>query len=193
MLLALAIAAPPQQAPTARATVAVVPAPGPVHWDGPRLSLECVVDGAAQAVTAGTAPTSALALRFGGVSSTAAGPFWGLDGTLLVSNQTAGTVDVGVTQVAALAELRGLGGARFRRGFVGVGGYGFGGVAGGPAATDTQVFDDVVTRVGLAWRVRGGAGVEVDLGPLLLRLEAGAGARTLNLEIFGSAGVGFRW
>jgi hypothetical protein len=192
MLLALAIGVPQAAAP-AHATVTVVPAPAPTRADGPRLSLEAVVDGAAQAVTAGTAPTSALALRFGGVNSSAAGLFWGLDGTLLVSNQTAGTVDVGVAQAAALVEGRGLGGARFRRGFVGVGGYGFAGGAGGIGATTTQVFDDVVTRVGPAWRVRTGVGVEVDFGPLLLRVEAGAGARNLSLEIFGTAGLGFRW
>jgi hypothetical protein len=198
VLLALAMGAPTETATVSsssspHAVVTAVPAPVPHTWDGPRLSLELVVDGAAQAVTASTAPTSALALRFGGVNSIAAGPFWGLDGTVLVSNQTAGTVDVGVAQIAGLVEARGLGGARFRRGFVGVGAFGFGGLAGGIGATATHVFDHVVTRVGPAWRARGGAGVEVDVGPLLLRVETGAGVRDLNLEIFGTAGLGFRW
>lgn len=193
MLLSLALSAVPAPSSTPHAVVTVEPGPAPLDVDGPQFSLEFVVDGAAQAVAASTAPTSALALRFGGVSSGGAGAFWGLDGTVLVSNQSAGTVNVGVAQLAGLLEARGLGGARFRRGFVGVGGYGFGGVAGGIGATTTQVFDDVATRLGPAWRVRGGAGVEVDVGPVLLRVETGAGARDLNLEIFGSAGIGFRW
>jgi hypothetical protein len=136
---------------------------------------------------------SSVALRCGGVNETGAGPFFGGDASLVIGNQSAGTVDVGVTQLPLLLEARGLGGARFRRGFIGVGGYGFVAGAGGVAATATHVFDDVITRTGPSWRLRAGAGVEVDVGPLLLRIETGGGARDLNPEVFGSAGLGFRW
>jgi hypothetical protein len=197
-LLALLVTTPgapavsTSSAPT-HATVTTMPAAPPHGWDGARWSLELVVDGAAQAVTAGTAPVSSVALRGGGVNESGAGPFFGGDASLVIGNQSAGTVDVSVTQVPLLLEARGLGGARFRRGFVGVGGYGFLAGAGGVAATATHAFDDVIMRTGPSWRLRAGAGVEVDVGPLLLRIETGAGARDLNPEVFGSAGLGFRW
>lgn len=195
VLLALATSAPTptpamQTTPT---VVTVVPSASNDTWTGARWSLEVVVDGAAHTVTAGTAPTSAVALRIGGVNSIDAGSFWGLDGSIIVSNQSAGTVDVSVTQLATLLEARGLVGVRFRRGFVGVGAYGFGGLAGGARATSTRVFDDVETRTGAAWRVRAGGGAEVDVGPLLLRIETGAGVRDLAVEVFGAGGIGFRW
>jgi len=188
VLVALILSIAAQTAPST--TSASTPPPSTA-----RASIELLSALSAQGTTSNvdTALTSWLGVRVGGVNTDQGGLFFGGDGTVSVGVENAGTADVAYGRVPALLEGRGLVGARLRRGFVGLGGYGYGGAGVGLGAATITVFDKIESRGFVTTTIRAGIGAETSLGPVMLRLETGAGVRDLRFEIHGSAALGVRW
>ena len=140
-----------------------------------------------------TSLTTWLGVRAGGVNTDQAGFFVGGDGALLVGVNSAGTGNINYTHFPALLEGRGLAGVRMRRGIVGLGGYGYGGAGIGGGLGTVAVFDTVDTRPFFTTTIRVGGGAETSMGPVMLRIETGAGVRDLRLEIHATVAVGLRF
>lgn len=134
-----------------------------------------------------------VGVRAGLLSPSAAGWFTGGDLALLVGSEGGGTSEVNVSRVPLLIEGRGLVGGRFRGGFVGLGGYGYGSLGIGGGATAITAFDDGRLRSFGTLATRIGLGTELSFGPIMLRLELGTGMRDLRFELHGATSLGLRF
>jgi hypothetical protein len=134
-----------------------------------------------------------VGVRGGVLSTSAAGWFTGGDLALLVGTESGGTSEVNVSRVPLLLEGRGLVGGRFRGGFVGLGGYGYGALGLGGGATAITAFDDGRVRPFGTLATRIGLGTELSFGLVMLRLELGTGMRDLRFELHGATSLGLRF
>ena len=134
-----------------------------------------------------------VGIRGGLLSTSAAGWFTGGDLALLVGSEGGGTSEVNVSRVPVLLEGRGLVGGRFRGGFVGLGGYGYGALGIGGGATTITAFADGRLRPFGTLATRVGLGTELSFGPVMLRLELGTGMRDLRFELHGATSLGLRF